>query len=113
MKKIMIVWTIVLIIIVGGLTFLGFKMKEKNIYDVLESSLVEQGKKYLGLYPGLYPSSGKTLRITNEELIEDGYDPKLEKDCVGYLEVTASQVGYDYKGFINCPDYKTEGFEEK
>ncbi len=113
MRKITIIWTITLVCIITGLTLLGFKMKQDNKGNWMEDSLVEQGKKYLGLYPGLYPKKGDTLKLTADELNEEGYKITMEDDCTGYLVVTNGQAGYEYKPYVSCTDYKTDGYLEE
>jgi hypothetical protein len=112
MKKITIVWTITILIIVGGLTIIGFKYKEKNGSNIMEKSLVTQTQKYFGLYPGLYPSKGSQVKITNDELKEEGYDAELDDDCTGYVVIEYADMGYTYNAYIKCPDYTTKGYTE-
>ena len=94
MKKMTIVWTIVLISIVAGLTIYGFSIKEKNKGDISEESLVTQVKKYLGTYPSLYPLKGKDVSFSSEKLADEGYDPELDSDCVGYVVVKNGDMGF-------------------
>lgn len=112
MRKITIVWTITLLIIVGGLTVIGLKIKNDNITNIMETDLVNKAEKYMGLYPGLFPKTGEVFKITNEELKTDGYNAELEDDCDGYIIITGKEVGFEYKAYIKCPDYITEGYEE-
>ena len=44
-----------------------------------------QVKKYLGTYPSLYPLKGKDVSFSSEKLADEGYDPELDSDCVGYV----------------------------
>lgn len=113
MKKITIVWTIILIIIVGGLTIIGFKIKSEKIDNIMESSLVETSKKYLGLYTGEYPKMGNKTVLTNEKLKDFGYDAKLEKGCDGYVVIENSEMGFTYKAYIKCSDYTTKGYKDE
>lgn len=113
MKKITIVWTITLLIIVGGLTVIGLQIKKENIQNIMEESLVEQAEKYFGLYPGLFPTLNNSKKMSAEELKSNGYDANLEKDCDGYVVVTNKNNGYEYKGYVKCPDYMTEGYSNE
>ena len=113
MRKITIVWTITLIIIVSVLTFIGFKYKEKNIDSIMEEELIKQAEKYLGLYPSLYPSLGNSARFTSEKLADEGYDAKLEDGCSGYVVVETKNTGFDYKAYIKCPNYMTMGYSQE
>ncbi len=113
MKKITIVWTITLLIIVGGLTIIGLKIKNDNKSNFMEDELVTQTEKYMGLYPNLYPTLGNKVKFTSEKLKEEGYDAKLEDDCVGYVEVENINTGFKYKAYIKCSDYTTKGYSEE
>ena len=113
MKKITIVWTITLVIIVVGLTVIGFKIKRENISNIMEDAIVEKTQKYFGLYPSLYPTLGEEKRITVGELIDNGYDPELEDGCDGYIIIKNTNNGFKYYPYVSCPDYVTEGYSEK
>ena len=111
MRKITIAWTILLIAIIAGLTAIGFRIKDAEIENLMEQALVKETEKYLGLYVGLYPTLGNKTKITAERLIDEGYDPKLDEGCTGYVIVENTNMGFKYKGYVKCPDYKTEGYE--
>lgn len=113
MKKITIIWTITLVIIVTGLTIVGFKIKNENINNIMEEELMKQAEKYLGLYPTLYPPLGETATFSAEMLKDEGYDAKLEDGCVGYVVVENKNSGFSYKAYVKCPDYTTEGYSEE
>lgn len=113
MKKITIVWTITLVIIVGGLTFIGFQIKKDNVNNFMEDALKEQAEKYFGLYPGLFPTLGNSKKITYEELKDNDHDPKLESGCTGYVIVENKNSGFDYKAYVSCPNYTTEGYSNE
>lgn len=111
MKKIIIVWTIILIIIISGLTFFGLKIKKNVINELMEKELVTQSKNYLEHNTNLYPSLNNYIKIQVGELIEKGYNPKLEKGCTGYIIVKNETSGYEYSSYLKCPDYTTKGYE--
>ena len=111
MKRITILWTIAIFIIVGGLTLLGLYIKDNNIDNVLETTFETQVKSYLGMYPGLYPTTGNTSVVYSQELIDAGYDTGLDKDCKGYVVITSESIVYKYETFISCPNYTTEGYK--
>ena len=114
MKRITIVWTITLVIIVVGLTAIGFKIKADNIDNIMEKAILEEARSYLNYYTGSYPEKGETTRLENAELKEKGYDAKLdEEDCTGYVIITNEESGFKYKPYVKCPNYTTEGYEEK
>lgn len=111
MKKMTIIWTITLVIVVSCLTAFGFKLKAEKGDSIMEKSLVTQAEKYMGLYVNLFPERGKTFKITNAELKQDGYDAGLDKDCDGYVIISNKNMGYEYEAFVKCPSYKTEGYD--
>lgn len=111
MKKMTIIWTITLVLVVGGMTAFGFYLKSHNVDNIMEDSLVKQAEKYMNYYVGLFPEKGKTFRLDVNDLRDEGYDTGLEKDCVGYVIVSNENMGFRYKAYIKCPNYTTEGYE--
>ncbi|HBA37162.1 MAG TPA: hypothetical protein DCY94_00430 [Firmicutes bacterium] len=111
MKKITIIWTVVLVLLVGGMTIFGLYYKSHNVDHIMEKALVKQAEKYMGLYPGLFPQKGKTFKLDVDKLKEEGYDAELEKDCDGYVIISNENMGFKYKAYIKCPNYTTEGYE--
>lgn len=113
MKKITIIWTVTLLVVVTGLTIFGLKIKKDNVGNFSEDALVEQTKKYLGTYPALYPTKGNELRLSGEKLKDEGYNPELEKDCVGYVIIKNTDMGFKYEPYVKCPDYITKGYSNE
>ena len=113
MKKIAIIWTIVIVTIVGGLTIFGLNFKKDKLGELSEEALVEQSKKYLGLYPALYPTKGEQIVLSDEKLKDEGYDPKLEGDCIGYIVVKSTDMGFKYEPYVKCPNYTTNGYSNE
>jgi len=110
MKRITILWTIIILILIIGLTVLGLFIKNNNIDNILETTFETQVKSYLGEFPGLYPTTGNTAVVYSQELIDAGYDTGLDKDCKGYMIITSENITYKYDTFISCPNYTTEGY---
>lgn len=115
MKKIKIayiIWAILVIIIFGLLTMLGFMYKKKvEPYKELEFNLKEIAEKYVEL-EFLYPENGEEVIIKSEDLIKKDLMKELtyKKDtCSGYVELTYNGV-YNYKSFIKCDNYITKGY---
>ena len=112
MKKITIVWTLILIIIIGGLTVVGMRIKDDKVSNIMEDSLSKNCEKYLNYYVGLYPKLGANKKITSQELIDAGYDPKLNDNCTGYVIVSNTNRGFEFKPYVKCIDYVTDGYAE-
>ncbi len=58
---------------------------------------------------------GEGIRLEGKQLI----DAKLlssmaveEDECEGYVEIKRNITNYDYKAYIKCDSYETEGYEE-
>lgn len=113
MKKKIIIWTALMFVIVGCLTIYGFAIKKNSIGELSEEAMVEQVKKYLGLYQNLYPVKGGEVKFSSDRLVSEGYDPKLESECTGYVVVKNGNMGFEYKAYIKCPDYETKGYSKE
>lgn len=114
MKKISFVWGAILVIIVIGLTVIGFVYKNKsNDYKNMEKNLVEITKKYVEL-KFLYPDPNQKLKISFSELKQNDLIEELKKDdqeCDGYVIIKNNGTAYEYKGYVSCPNYSTKGYE--
>ena len=63
MKKNMIIWLILILILVGGLTIIGLKIKNENKeYKTLEKKMTDVAKAYYGEKPGLLKNN-ETISI--------------------------------------------------
>lgn len=109
MKKIIIVWTIILVCIVSGLTYFGIRVKENTIYELMEKEMVKQAKKYMSNIE-IKPELNELRKIDVDELKDKGYDPKLESDCHGYVIISNTEDGYKYTPYIKCEKYMTKDY---
>lgn len=116
MKKLTIVWGMVIVILFVVLTFFGFLYKNKsNVYKELENKLVEAEKKYADAHFA-YPEKGKVLKTEATTLIEESFLDNLEvenEECTGYATVTHNKTVYEYKGYVKCDNYTTKGYEKE
>ena len=112
MKKLILVWTLVIAAIIGGLTIIGLKIKERTIDNLNEQAIKTKAEEYLNLYVGNYPTKGNKITLTLDDLINYGYDPMLEEGCTGYVVVENKDMGYTFAPYIKCPDYITEGYDK-
>lgn len=115
MKRISIVWGVFLVLLVVLLTIFGFAYKGKaSDYKKLEENLVERAKKYVEA-KFLYPDEKGSVKITLNEMMQDGFAEALKKDddnCDGYALLSYDGFVYQYKGFIKCTNYTTKGYEK-
>lgn len=111
MKKILYVWITIAVILVGGLTFIGIKIKNQNSpYTEVEKELVFAAQSYMGQYISEMPSSQTT--ISYKKLLETGLIKENEYDCDGYVFIKKNLATFDYKAYIKCDKYTTKDFDE-
>ena len=112
MNTIYIIWAILIILLVGVLTVMGFTYKNKlKSYKNLETKLSEAAKKYVEL-KFLYPEDGQIITINLEDMLEAEVINDLtyeEETCTGYVELSYNGV-YNYDAFIKCNNYVTKGY---
>lgn len=115
MKRLSIVWGLLLVAIVALLTTFGILFTKKNkIYTDMEDQLVKGTKKYVERSFD-YPKDNKELRIEYKVLKEAGLVSKLSVDkveCDGYSIVKKNGLVYEYKGYVKCPDYTTKNYKK-
>lgn len=117
MKKtyiLFVIWGVLVVIVVGLLTYLGFNLKSKfKDYEKLEEKLLDSAKKYVDTN-FLYPEGKQTLKVTSTELIEKDFldELRFKNDvCTGYVKVYNDNV-YKYDVFIKCNNYTTKGYQK-
>ena len=107
MRRLSIVWGLMLFLIVGLLTTFGIIYNNKNkLYKDMEKSLVAASKKYVD-QSFSYPEEGKELQITYTTLKDSGFN---KKECDGYVIVKKKSGVYNYKGYVKCPEYQTKNY---
>ncbi len=113
MKKTMIIWGIIAVILVGGLTIVGIKItKHDKPYKELEYNLKRQAESLIGEYPSLINTMNK---ITIEDFTNNNYkiDLKVNNEvCDGYVMVEKRGNFYNYIPYIKCSNYQTKGFDK-
>ena len=115
MKKITIVWGIMMVLIFALLAVFGILHTQKlEGYRELERKLANASKQYIELNVS-YRDVENGIRITLEQLKAEGLIEELKKDgeeCEGYAFVSKPRMVVVYQGFIKCPGYTTRGFSE-
>lgn len=111
MKKTLTIWIIIVVLLSIGLTLIGYNItKENKKYKVLEKELVKVAEGYFGEKINLLQNNAVVL---DTELKE--YNPKIDmkidgKECKGYVKTTSKMGIYEYKAYIKCDDYETNGY---
>ena len=119
MKKsnaLFVVWGVIVIVLIGLLTTMGFMLKDKNEkYEVVEKRLKEAASSYAD-HNFLYPEDGEKLKILTKDLVSSGFlkqdELKVDKDvCTGYI-ILHKDVFCEYDVFIKCNNYTTKGYQK-
>ncbi len=115
MKKTMVVWTMFIFILVGGLTFIGYTLTNKNKdYYQMEKKLEEAAKEYYSYYSEKLPSKETTIK--SDELIKEGFlkDLKIKKEkCTGFVKLSKNLINYEYTGYLKCNEYTTKNYKKE
>ena len=111
MRLISVIWGLLMLILVVGLTIIGMIYKSNvQKYKDVEQALVNAAKKNV---EDKSIEIDNSIKFTKEEL-ENEIDEKQKeilKDCEGYAKVEKKKNIYDYKGYIKCDNYKTRNYE--
>src|SRR5574344_394012 len=104
LKKMSIIWGIILVAIFALLTVLGLKWKEKTSgYFALEDKLVSATKNYYESKYA-YPSMNNSVKIKYAELKEADMIDNLtynDDECDGYVVIKNSGA-IEYHAYIKC-----------
>ena len=113
-KKMSIIWGIIMVIIFSILTFFGLKWKDKyKGYFDLEKELVNKTQSYFEINHS-YPEGNNVVKITYDELKNNNVIDELKYQddiCKGYVEIKNKGI-MEYKGYIKCNNYETKGYQE-
>ena len=111
MKKNMIIWLILIVILVGGLTIIALKIKNANKeYKTLEKKMTDVAKAYYGEKPGLLKNN-ETISIQDLSDYDNTLTNKVnEEECNGYVKTTSNMGIFEYKAYIKCNEYTTKGY---
>lgn len=111
-----VVWGVIVIVLIGLLTTMGFMLKDKNEkYEVVEKRLKEAASSYVD-HNFLYPEGDEKIKISTKDLIDSDFlkqdELKVDKDvCTGYIILHKDMV-YEYNAFIKCNNYTTKGYKK-
>ena len=113
MHTLSIMWGLLIIIIIVGLTGIGFVYKEKSkVYKELENTLKEKTLNYVEKN-AMY--NGSDLKITEDDLIKENIIESLkinDSECQGYVLVKKIREHYEYEPYIKCEKYTTKGYDK-
>ena len=114
LKKISIIWGLLLFIIFAALTFFALQWKAKTApFFELEKTLVSKTKSYYET-ENSYPIKGESKIITFEALKNANMMEELKvnnENCEGYVRVENTGV-IEYKAYIKCEGYTTKDYDK-
>ena len=115
MKVISVLWGALLIGCLGVLTFLGFKLKDKDLkYRELEKKLENAAEKYVEAY-SYYPQGEDKLKITWDDLVSSDIIKKEDLDedqCTdAYVVVYLKDMVYEFDSYLKCENYTTKNYK--
>ncbi len=108
MKKYIIIWSIVIVLLFSTLTIFGFKYKKIIKYKKMEESMVNIAKEYVKNNNIKINKNIMTINLT--KLLEYNLDlqDKIVKDkCNGKVVITKGLIKNKFKAKITCKNYQT------
>ena len=114
LKRISIIWGLLLFLIFAALTFFALQWKAKTgpFFD-LEKTMVSKTKSYYESQHS-YPQKGQSVNITFEELKNANMLEELKvnaETCEGYVKVENNGV-IEYTAYIKCNSYTTKDYDK-
>ena len=110
MKKILIIWSGIAILLVSGLTYIGYNLQNKNKdFYKLEKEIKTAAEDYYSQYPHELPTSKKV--ITSQKLMTTNFLKEFKnqnENCKGYVVIKKKLFSHDYFPYIKCSDYETK-----
>ena len=116
MKKMIIIWVVIAVMLVGTLTFIGLQFQNSvKPYRAFEKDLIESAQIYMQVNK-INLDVKEQKKLTIEQLINEKYlesNEVGEDTCTGYINIEKTYSDYEYYPFIKCEDYTTTDYEEK
>lgn len=113
MKRLSIVWGLLLVGIFGALTTFGILWKNKyGKYIQLENKLSKAAEKFKDASS---LDEKQKLKITLKELQDKSLIKEFkadDKECTGYVLIEKKNFVFEYNSFIKCEKYQTKGYQE-
>ncbi len=116
MKKMMLAWMFLVVLLVGGLLFIGVRFKDSiREYEILEIDMNESANAFLKLRE-INLNPGESMKISANELIESGLLKSMEvgsDTCEGYVFVKKQGKNMNIESKIKCSQYTSLEYEEE
>lgn len=115
MRKMMMIWFILAISLVGTLTYIGFRYQDSVAdYQAQEQDMIEAANIYFDQneIKLSYPDS---IKIKSDKLLENNYLSTMkvkDEECTGYVVIKKTITDYDVKAYLKCQNYTTVDYVE-
>ena len=114
MKKMVVIWIIMSVTLVGALTFVGLQFQEDiKPYRSFESDLIESAQIYVEVND-IKLSNSESLKLDIEELITEKLltSNEVNEDiCEGHVIIKKNYKELEYFPYIKCEEYTTTDYE--
>ena len=115
MKKMYIAWICLIATLMLALIVIGYNISNKTKdYKAKEQDMIEQASSYITKNE-IELSVGESIKLDHQRLIDAGLikDMKVKEDeCEGYVKVIKNSMNVDYKAYIKCKNYTSDGYIE-
>lgn len=115
MKKISIIWGIIIFIMFASLITLSLMYKQKiKKYDELSLTLETNARKYI-TNKSLYPLQGGYIKVILDQLDDEGIKTELKigkEYCDGYVIVKYDGEVISYKPYLKCLKYTSKNYNK-
>lgn len=113
MKKMVIVWVLLVFLIFGTLLYIGFQIQETTgPYMALEHNIEDAAYGYLKIND-ISLSLNEKFRINLESLVDLDLIKTTSVDddpCEGYVIAKKGLGGIDYTAYIKCNNYSSDNY---
>lgn len=111
-SALIIVLTILAIVLLAGIILFYVSSKNKGEYENFEENLETSAQNYVSMNDFLKNQEEGSIIISDLKdanlLIDD-----LFNKCEGYVNIKNNDSNLEYKAYIDCGSYKTDGYDSK
>lgn len=122
-RGIVIVWSVILLVVIGLIVFCNVNNKSLKEYDLVVEEMNKSALEFI-IDKELYAASDKPIIVTLDELVVNAYYndnvAPIPKTCTGYSVIfyNSNKVvenendKYSIESYINCKDYTSKDYND-
>lgn len=122
-KGIVIVWSILILLVIGLIVFCNVNNKSLKEYDLVVEEMNKSSLEFI-VDKKLYAASDKPIIVTLDELVDDSYYNEevapIPDTCTGYSVIfyNSNKVvedendKYSIESYINCKEYTSKNYND-